>query len=51
MLPATMSPPPSSTLGVNGSFNRKKASRMVNTTLNLSIGATRETSPRESALK
>lgn len=51
MLPAVISKAPMMTFVLTGSFNRKKASSMVMTTLNLSIGATRETSPVCNALK
>lgn len=50
-LPAVMSKAPMITLMLTGSFRRKKARRMVMTTLSLSIGATREASPVCIALK
>lgn len=39
------------TFKLTGSFNRIKERKMVMTTLNLSIGATRDTSPLCNALK
>ncbi len=51
MLPAVINKAPATTFMLTGSFSRKKASRMVMTTLNLSIGAMRDTSPVCNALK
>lgn len=51
MLPAVISKAPMMTFVLTGSFSSKKASSMVITTLSLSIGATRETSPVCNALK
>ena len=49
--PAVMRRAPMITFGLAGSFRRMKARRMVMTTLSLSIGAIRETSPVCNALK
>lgn len=51
MLPAVISNAPMITFVLTGSFNKKKASNIVMTTLSLSIGAIRETSPVCNALK
>lgn len=51
MLPAVISNAPMTTFILTGSFNKKKASRIVITTLSLSMGATRDTSPLCKALK
>ena len=49
--PAVIRSAPMITFGLAGSFRRTKARMMVMTTLSLSIGATRETSPVCNALK
>lgn len=51
MLPAVINNVPMITFVLTGSFNKKKASNIVMTTLSLSIGAIRETSPVCNALK
>lgn len=43
--PAVMSRPPTMTLAVRGSRNIRQLRIIVNTTLSLSTGATRDTSP------
>ncbi len=51
MLPPVISNAPSTTRQVTGSFRNRKERQMVMTTLNLSMGATRDTSPSCNALK
>lgn len=51
MLPQVISRAPRITRGLAGSFRNRNARQMVITTLSLSMGATRETSPVCSALK
>ena len=51
MLPAVISAAPMNVFKLTGSFRKRKARQMVMTTLNLSIGATRLTSPSCIALK
>lgn len=51
ILPATIISPPIIIFGLTDSFSNKNARMIVNTTLSLSIGATRDTSPGERALK
>lgn len=51
MLPAHISMPPAITFGETGSFRSINASMIVSTTLSLSTGATRDTSPIWIALK
>ena len=51
ILPAVMSSAPTMVFELTDSFNKKNANKIVMTTLNLSIGATRETSPVCKALK
>lgn len=51
MQPAVINSTPMTTFTLTGSFSNRKESRMVMTTLSLSIGATRDTSPVCSALK
>lgn len=51
MLPAVINSAPMTTFILTGSFSKKKASNMVMTTLSLSMGATRDTSPVCRALK
>lgn len=51
MLPQVINKAPATTLGLTSSFRNKKERKMVMTTLSLSTGATRETSPVCNALK
>lgn len=51
ILPPVMSNAPMITRRLAGSFRNRKERQMVITTLNLSIGATRDTSPTCNALK
>ena len=49
--PPAIQKPPSNTFQLKGSFRIKIDNKIVNTTLNLSIGATLEASPICNALK